>query len=202
MFLTSNEQYTAATNLIGEILRLDATLPDQVFKGEVTNFSFCSSDICLMPIFWSYLQKLNQAFSSSPNNDILIYPLGEHFRDSFFTKFKLFSAARVPGTGSAEDYVAALTMPYAEGGIDSLAVSAMAISFAPVCGSWAIWVNRSNEICIAQHGKQIGQLGEDWVTSPREALDYFISPTYANRSIPAAFRDKFIRNYTGKNGVG
>ena len=124
---------------------IENQLPAQVFSEKFKCFGFEEFDWAMSVDFWPALQNLMR---KSRDESLLIGVLEPNPVDYYKKEFACYNWAIISSTSTAEEYWTLLNHHPEESPADSILSNSERVVWAAQSGAWAVWGERSLEICV------------------------------------------------------
>ncbi|WP_077732634.1 MULTISPECIES: hypothetical protein [unclassified Methylocaldum] len=188
-FIADDQTFAAYKAEVEKCCRIEARLPEQVFREGFSRFAFEEFDWAMSATFWPAIQALCR---SCGDVSLLVAVLDPDPTDYYKNEFGFFNWAVLPVSASADEYWNLLNQYPDESPADSLLANSEKVVWLAQSGKWAVWGERSLEVCIlgcresVQHG-----LGHDveW------ALKTAMPNCFRERVVPPEYAERLRQNY-------
>ena len=192
LFLTDVAIFESSHREIENRFYLDATLPDQVFRDGFESFAFEAFDWVMGAKFWRVIQKLANV---SGDGSLLLAVLDPDPSSYYKKEFGYYNWANIPVSFSSHEYWNLINEYPNASPADCLLVNSEKVIWLPKSGKWAIWGERSYEVCVIGCRKEIlsGSLNDlkdlEW------ALEAAVCYCFRDCIVPRDFAEKLRTNY-------
>lgn len=188
-FVSDHQHFAAYKLQVEGCFQTEASLPTKVFRDEFSRFRFEEFDWAMSSEFWPAMQALCR---SSGDTTLLLAVLDPDPLNYYVKEFGYFNWAKLPISASSEEYWELLNQHPEQSPADSLLVNSEKIIWLPPSGEWAIWGERSFEVCVL--GCREPNQGDSW-HDVDWALETAIPNAFRNKVVPLDFAEKLRRNY-------
>ncbi len=195
LFIYDVDEYKKYINLINNVFKTSVDLPENIFRDCYNNFLFEEFDWTMTEEF---SEKLKQLTKETNDPFVLTAVIEPDPFDYYLNEFGYFNWFKIPTDELGKYYLEAL-MHYPEESVaDSILYNSQKIVWIVPSAKWAIWGDRSYEICIfgCQVGYQIKNAHtlKTWETV-ENALEFWIKLSFKDQIISKDFRQQMIYNY-------
>jgi len=180
-----------ASSEIKEMFKTNQTLPKNPFLHFYEAFSFEEFDWALCSEFWTNIQKLAL---QSGDKYLLMAVLNPDPINYYKKEFGYYNWSIIPTAASESEYWQFLNHHPEESPADSIFINAEKIVWLPQSKSWAIWGERSFELCVLGHQTNIE--ASTW-KDINWALET-IPNCFQNRVVPREFAETLRRSFRNK----
>jgi hypothetical protein len=187
-FIKDSHQFAAYRKQVDACFHIKASLPSQVFREKFIRFGFEEFDWVMSSKFWSTIQALCQ---TSDDTSLLLAVLEPDPTNYYKKEFGYFNWATFSTSASPEEYWDILNRCPDGSPADSLLANSEKVVWLPQSGKWAIWGERSVEVCIlgCQTSEYCGWHSVDW------AVEVAMPSAFRDGIIPPEYAERFRRNY-------
>jgi hypothetical protein len=192
-FTGTNQDYQAALLLLNKIFQVKKRLPEQVFKSPFLGFVCGDFDNCMSVDFWDLLlQPLGKKLNDS---HILTAVLDPDPKNYFYHNFGYYNMLNLPINMTGAEYLNNLVIGPAENEADAILYNSEVVVWVPNGGRWAIWGERSYEVCILAFADEqamtlaLPLLNKNW-KSADNGLNSFVL-----KHVSKSFLTSFMSNY-------
>jgi hypothetical protein len=188
-FIDNIERFIIRKRDVEACFRISKSLPERVFNERLSYFRFQEFDWAMSAKFWPSVQTLCQ---SSGDASILIAVLEPDPLDYYKKEFGYFNWAELPIYSSSEDYWNLINNCPDNSPADSLLANSEKVVWFPPSRKWAIWGERSLEVCVLGAESPIALNswnGLEW------ALETGMPNAFARRILPAGIEEMFRKSY-------
>lgn len=187
-FIRDTQAFEESKHKIEKTFLINECLPERVFREDFRWFAFEEFDWAMSGEFWPVVQELAQ---SSGDTSLLMAVFDPEPEDYFKKEFGYYNWASIPVSASRDDYWELLNTHPESSPADSFLANSEKVVWLPHSAKWAIWGERSREICVlAVHER--AQLGSwhsvDW------ALEVCVN-SFKDRVVPAEFAASLRLNF-------
>jgi hypothetical protein len=197
LIIYNSNEFEKAHNLIKSVFNINQRLPEQVFNENFTNFTCEEVYFALSRNFWETLQQLARI---SNDTHIIIALLDPDPVSYFFKEFGYYNWFKLPVTSTAEEYKQLLWLAPQDSSADAMIFNSEVVVWVPLSGKWAVWTERSCDICI------LGFADKDCVLldasligrwrPAHEGLEELLALGYKDQQVPKESADAFMENYS------
>jgi hypothetical protein len=196
LIINTVQEFDQTQQFIQSVFDTRLVLPQQIFSKEYSNFTLDEYDWTLCDEFWEVIQQLSQL---SGDTDIIMAIIDP---DPITYYHKKIGYLKLPTTLTAQEYSDLLWYQSKEHNIDQVHFIANVVAWVPLSRKWAIWGERTYEVCILGFADQSITLPNNILKGKwrplHEALEDFIFPHFRTAPIPLKDADAFIANYSNK----
>lgn len=189
IFVDDHERFELLKLQVEECFWIERSLPNQVFKQGFASFRFEEFDWAMSADFWSALQALCQC---SGDASLLIAVLEPDPLKYYRKEFGYFNWAELSVSASDTEYLELLNRFPDESPADSLLANSEKVVWLPRSGKWAIWGERTYEVCVM--GRRDSEEQNVW-NDVGWALETAIPNAFSGGVIPTDFAEPLSRNY-------
>lgn len=193
MPVESSREYKDSLILLNKIFYIHEQLPNQVFMSAYSGFMFQDFDWTMTRYFWNFVLKpLGNMFE---DDYILTTVLDPDPVNYFYHNFGYYNMFKFPLNTAGSDYWKSLESGPVGSPADAILYNSDIVVWAPASAKWAIWGQRSYEICILafsdkeSHKLASSQLQLNW----KQAGNSLSNSVLKNLS-PASY-NLFLQNY-------
>lgn len=197
LLIHSKNEFESAYRFAQTAFNITNRLPERVFNKSFSNFICDEAYFSLSTDFWTTIQQLSQ---QSQDEYVIVGVLEPDPITYFFKEFSYYNWFKFPTNITASAYSNALHKEPENSPADALTYNSEIIVWIPLSRKWAIWMERSYDICILGFADKncvisSNNLAGRW-RSPKIALDELIAPNFKDQKIPKDFSDALIVNYS------
>lgn len=187
-FIKDSHCFSVYKKRVDTCFQIKASLPSQVFKEGFVRFGFEEFDWAMSSKFWPTIQALCQ---TSGDTSLLLAVLEPDPTNYYKKEFGYFNWVTFSMSASPEEYWDILNRCPDGSPADSLLINSEKVVWLPQSGKWAIWGERSVEVCIlgCRRPGYFGWHDVDW------ALEVAMPNAFRNRMIPPEYAERFRCNY-------
>lgn len=188
-FITDHRLFASCKAEVEKACRLDEQLPGQVFHESFIRFAFEEFDWAMSSEFWSAIREFSR---SSGDEACLIAVLDPHPVSYYKKEFGFFNWAILPLSISADEYWSFLNWHPDGSPADSLLANAEKVVWLPPSGKWAVWGERSLEVCVLgcrEYARHTTWHDVDW------ALRTAVPKCFRDGVVPQEFVIRLRQNY-------
>ncbi|MDA8140412.1 MAG: hypothetical protein M0036_17330 [Desulfobacteraceae bacterium] len=193
LFINDFQQFSECKANLERSCHIEKQFPAQVFMKKFNRFVFEEFDWAMSEKCWSTLQDLAR---KSGDKSLIISVLEPDPVDYYKKTFGCYNWAIISSSCTSDEYWMLLNHHPEESPADSMLSNSERVVWAARSGAWALWGERSLEICVLACSEiNVGEFATwhdvDWVL-------YDILPgRFRDRVVPAEFIKQFRENYGG-----
>jgi len=189
--IKNEETFLNASYEIKQNFQINQGLPQNPFRHFYENFSFEEFDWALCDEFWKNIQKLAL---QSVDKYLLMAVLNPDPIHYYKKEFGYYNWSIIPTAASDNEYWQFLNHHPQKSPADSIFINSEKIAWLPPSKRWAIWGERSYELCVLGHQTDIE--ASSW-KDINWALET-IPNCFRNRVVPREFSENLRRSFRNK----
>lgn len=197
-FVTRQNEFAAAMESLGTVLRLDATFPAAVLNRVPAGFALFSDTLVFTGSFDEILEGLSRVSDGLP---MFFASLSPDPVGYFFEHFGKYPLIRFDERVDGDEFRKPLNEDPGGSPADALIVRTERFAIFPRDLDWIIYADRDFELAIvAAFAKEtsaqvMGTFPADTLFDVEGALQDLLQPVYRG-SVPAAVKEQLLRNYS------
>lgn len=197
--IADQHEFEELSQFVNSILKTESLIPEQVFKPIFGEYLFEEFDRTMSDEFWDTLQKLALL---SGDSHIVVAVLQPSPTDYFYREFGYYNWFKIPSDLTRDDYWSVLELEPEGSPADALISNSEVVVWVSPSKKWAIWGERSAEICIMASNLNVN-LGTEPTFLRWRSVDGAITKlrpsNFVNKSIPIEFIGSLKINFSPRS---